>query len=343
MDDATGRQGDGRAVTILDVARAAGVSKSTVSRVLDERYPLSKSANADKVRRAARELGYHRDVFASGLRQGKTHTVGVVVPRLTDTAMATFFEAVSRVCDSRGRFAVVATTDHEPDGARRAVETLVKRRVDGLVFAADRRGDPTAERLGVLGIPHVCALRGEGGSPRALGDDVLGGYLATRHLMDLGHRQIALLNGPSFASNARGREEGYRAAQDEQGWRPHDGLVHSTDFTVDCAAAATESLLDASTEFTAIFAATDNIAIGAVSALTRRGLRVPDDVSIVGYNDIPLARHFPVPLTSVRIPFDEIAANAIDLLDDAGARQGGEFPTRVSTPTLIPRASTRRL
>lgn len=332
---------NGKTVTIMDVARAAGVSKSTVSRVLDDRLPPSRSPNAERVRRAAAELGYSRDVFASGLRQGRTNTIGVIVPRLTDTAMATFFEAVSRACDRRRKFAVVATTDNDPEGAHRAVDTLLRRRVDGLIFAADRQGDPTASRLRDSRIPHVCALRSEGSSSASLGDDVLGGYLATRHLLDLGHRRIALLSGPDFASNSRGRAEGYRRALEEQGIETDPLLIRPTDFTVNSAAEAASHLLDSGTDFSAIFAATDNIAIGAVSVLARQGQHTPEDVSVVGYNDIPLAGHLPTPLTSVRVPFDEIAANALTLLEGQSGETAPE--TRISTPTLIPRSSTRRL
>ncbi|MDS2172220.1 LacI family DNA-binding transcriptional regulator [Nesterenkonia sp. CL21] len=325
------------------MARAAGVSKSTVSRILDDRLPHSGSPNAQRVRRIAEELGYTRDVFASGLRQGRTNTVGVIVPRLTDTAMAVFFEAISHASDRRGRLAVVATTDHEPDGARRAVQNLVKRRVDGIIFAADRRDDPAHSWLEESEVPYVLALRSEGDGDAAVGDDVLGGYLATRHLLDLGHSSIALLTGPEFASNARLRQQGFREAMEEQGAEIDPVLVRATDFTVDSAAEAVHEMLDAGHGFSALFAATDNLAIGAMSALSRRGLTVPDDVSVVGYNDIPLSAHLPIPLTSVRVPFEEIAANALELLEAKIDHREVVRGVKVSTPSLIPRRSTRRV
>lgn len=332
----------GRHVTILDVAEAAGVSKSTVSRILDDRLPRSGSPNAQKVRRVAEELGYSRDVFASGLRQGRTNTVGVIVPRLTDTAMAVFFEAISRASDRRGRLAIVATTDHEPDGARRAVRNLVKRRVDGIIFAADRHDDPAVTWMDESEVPFVLALRREGRGEAAVGDDVLGGYLATRHLLDLGHTTIALLTGPEFASNARLRQQGFREAMEEQGAAIDPVLIKATDFTVDSAAEAVDEMLDAGHGFSALFAATDNLAIGAMSALARRGLAVPDEVSVAGYNDIPLSAHLPIPLTSVRVPFEEIAANALELLEEKLDQRGTRGEVKVSAPSLIPRGSTRR-
>lgn len=325
-----------RPVTILDVARASGVSKSTVSRILDERAP-SISPNAAKVRETAQRLGYKRNLFASALRQRRTNTVGVVVPRLTDTTMAIFFEAVSQLCARQGRLAIVATAGHAAGGSQQAVETLLERHVDGLILATDRSRDGTVQNLRDRDIEHVCALRSEGLSPAALGNDQLGGYLAARHLLDLGHTEIAMVNGPRFASNARGREAGFLEALTEVGLRPTH--ISKTDFTTQTGAEAATQIIKSPTRFTALFAATDNLAIGAMSALTQAGLSVPQDVSVVGYNDIPLARHLPTPLTSVRVPFDEIASNALSILE----RSPSTPEQLISTPTLISRGSTRRM
>lgn len=223
------------------------------------------------------------------------------------------------------------------------MRNLVKRRVDGIIFAADRRDDPVVSWLDESEVPYVLALRREGGGDAAVGDDVLGGYLATRHLLDLGHTTIALLTGPEFASNARLRQDGFREAMEEQGAAIDPVLVGATDFTVDSAADAVHRMLDAGHEFSALFAATDNLAIGAMSALARRGKRVPDDVSVVGYNDIPLSAHLPVPLTSMRVPFEEIASNALELLEAKIDHRSVTGGVRTSTPSLIPRGSTRRV
>jgi LacI family transcriptional regulator len=198
--------------TIRDVAAAAGVSTSTVSRVLDERLPVSRSATAERVRRVADELGYRPDASASSLRRGKTGTIGVIVPRLTDTAMAMFFEALSVACARSHRFAIVAITYDTPGADRLAAETLLQRKVDGLILTTARRDDDFPAVLTARNIPYVLALRTDGTSPSSVGDDELGGYLATRHLVDLGHRRIGLIAGPSYASSATGRRAGYTRA-----------------------------------------------------------------------------------------------------------------------------------
>lgn len=325
-------------VTLHDVARASGVSKSTVSRLLDERLPRSDSEKARHVRKVAAELGYMRDVSAASLRRGKTGMIGVIVSRLTDTVVAMLYESLSRAASKSGQFTIVATTEDEPDADRRAADMLLHRGVDGLILATARKGSSFVDDLEERGVPHVLVLRRNGASRASIGDDPLGGYLATRHLLDLGHRDIAILAGPDFASNACDRVAGYRNALAEAGLEIRPEWIVPSAFGIDAGAEAADTLLASGPRPTAIFAVNDNIAIGALSSLARRGISVPDDVSMVGYNDIPLVRHLPVPLTSVRVPFDQVATSALELL---GAETLTERDrVRIATPTLIPRRST---
>lgn len=328
-------------VTILDVAAEAGVSKSTVSRILDERLPRSDSETARRVRQVAARLGYVRDVSAASLRRGQTNTIGVIVPRLTDTVMAMLYEALARACARSGRFAIVATTDDEPRADRAAAQTLLQRGVDGLVLSTARDGDDFTQELEDRGVPYVLALRSDGRSLASVGDDRLGGYLATRHLIDLGHRRIGIIAGPGYASSSRGRLEGYRQALAEAGIGADAGLVIESTFGIDSGTEAAERLMRLPVPPTALFAVNDNTAIGALSALARLGLSVPGDISLVGYNDIPIVGRLPTPLTSVRVPFDQIAADALDLLTRSPSSEGDRI--RVSAPTLIPRRSTAPL
>jgi LacI family transcriptional regulator len=325
-------------VTLHDVAAAAGVSKSTVSRILDERLPRSESESARRVRQVAAQLGYFRDVSAASLRRGRTMTIGVVVPRLTDTVMAMLYEALAHACRRSGQFAIVATTDDEPQADRAAVEALLNRRVDGLVLSTARTGDDFFEGLAARGVPYVLALRTNSHSLASVGDDRLGGYLATRHLLDLGHRRIGIIAGPTYASTARGRTVGYRQAMAEAGAEVDPAWVVESTFGIDSGAEAAEVLMGLARRPTAVFAVNDNTAIGALSTITKLGLSVPKDVSLAGYNDIPLVSRLPTPLTSVRVPFDQIATAALDLL--AHGPTGEHDRIRISAPTLIPRRST---
>lgn len=324
-------------ITLHDVAAAAGVSTSTVSRILDERLPRSESDTARKVRQVAAELGYMRDISAASLRRGNTLTIGVIVPRLTDTVMAMLYEAIAQAAARTGRIAIVATSGDDPASDRAAADSLLQRGVDGLILSTAREGDRFPEELRARGVPFVLALRTDGHSPSAIGDDRLGGYLATRHLIDLGHRRIAIIAGPDYASSSRKRLDGYRNALAEAGIPEDPQLVQASTFGIASGAEAAMRLLALTRPPTAIFAINDNTAIGALSALTRAGLSVPADMSLVGYNDVPIVSCLPVPLTSVRVPFDQIASMAVELLD-APPDAAGQI--RRATPTLIPRQST---
>lgn len=329
-----------RPPTILDVAREAGVSKSTVSRVLDERLPTSNSATAQRVRDAAQRLGYRRDRFASALRRQQTRTIGVLVPRLTDTVMAMTFERIAAACARRDQFAIVATTDDDPLTEKEAVERLLDQRVDGLVLTTARLDDDVTSALREQGVPVVLALRSDGSTPSATGDDELGGYLATRHLLDLGHRRVALVAGPSYASSAVGRQVGFRRAMAEAGIDDVDDLVHESAFSMESGEEVARRLLAARARPTAVFAVNDNTAIGVLAAAQALGLSVPEDLSVVGYNDVPVSARLPRPLTTVRVPFDQIATATLELLDET--RAGAPARHVTVAPTLIPRSTSAR-
>lgn len=328
----------GTTVTLRDVAAASGVSVSTASRALDDRGTASKSAAAAHVRKIAEELGYRRNSFASSLRRGETRTLGVLVPRLSDTVMALMFEELERAAAGRGYFAMVATSGDDPDDERRAAETLLDRNVDGLILATARLDDELPRLLRKRGITHALVLRTDGESPSAIGDDEVGGYLAVRHLIDLGHRDIGVVTGPSFTSSAVARLIGARKALEEAGINTPEEWLIAAGYGIENGFSAGEFLLGdrAGKRPTAIFAANDNIAMGIMAAAHRSHVTVGEDLALVGYNDTPLSAMLPTPLSSVRVPLDQIASTAIDLI----VNPGKEPRIRKSMPALIPRASS---
>lgn len=328
----------GTTVTLRDVAAASGVSLSTASRALDERGTASKSAAAAHVRKVAEELGYRRNSFASNLRRGETRTLGVLVPRLSDTVMALMFEELERAASDRGYFAMVATSGDDPDDERRAAETLLDRNVDGLILATARLDDELPRHLRERGVAHALVLRTDGVSPSALGDDEVGGYLAVRHLIDLGHRDIAVVTGPSFTSTGVARLAGARRALDEAGIEPPEEWLMAAGYGIENGFSAGEALLAGNTgkRPSAVFAANDNLAMGIIAAAHRFHVTVGEDLALVGYNDIPLSSRLSTPLSSVRVPLDQIAGNAIDLI----VNPAKEPRIRKSMPTLMPRESS---
>jgi len=328
----------GASVTLRDVAAASGVSLSTASRALDERGNASRSAAAEHVRKVAEKLGYRRNTFASNLRRGETRTLGVLVPRLSDTVMALLFEELERAAADRGYFAMVATSGDDPDDERRTAETLLDRNVDGLILATARLDDDLPRRLRERGVTHALVLRTDGVSPSSLGDDEVGGYLAVRHLIDLGHRDIAVVTGPSFTSSGVARLAGAQKALKEAHIAAPEEWLIAAGYGIENGFAAGESLLREATgkHPTAVFAANDNIAMGVIAAAHRFDITVGQDLALVGYNDTPLSARLPTPLTSVRVPLNQIASTAIDLI----VNPGREPHIRKAMPTLIPRESS---
>jgi LacI family transcriptional regulator len=326
----------GTIVTLKDVAAASGVSISTASRALDERT-TSRSASAAHVRKVAEDLGYRRNSFASSLRRGETRTLGVLVPRLSDTVMALMFEELERAASSRGYFAMVATSGDDPGDERRAAETLLDRNVDGLILATARLDDELPRLLRQRNVAHALVLRTDGVSPSSLGDDEVGGYLAVRHLIDLGHRDIAVVTGPSFTSTGTARLAGARRALKEADIETPEKWLLAAGFGIENGFAAGEALLGQDRRRpTAIFAANDNLAMGVIAAAHRLNITVGEDLALVGYNDIPLSSRLATPLSSVRVPLDQIANNAIDLI----VNPGKEPRIRKAMPSLIPRQSS---
>ncbi|PRA12022.1 LacI family transcriptional regulator [Arthrobacter sp. MYb211] len=329
---------NGAAVTLKDVAAASGVSLSTASRALDDRGTPTRSAAALHVRKVAEELGYRRNSFASNLRRGQTRTLGVLVPRLSDTVMALMFEALERAASARGYFAMVATSGDDPEDERQAAETLLDRNVDGLILATARTEDDLPKHFRDSGIAHALVLRTDGVSPSSLGDDEVGGYLAVRHLVDLGHRYIAVVTGPSFTSTGIARLAGARRALDEANIQPPEGWLMAVGYGIESGYSAGKSLLAGgkATRPSAVFAANDNLAMGVLAAAKHFGINVGEELALVGYNDIPMSALLPTPLTSVRVPLDQIANSAIDLI----VNPGKEPQIRKAMPSLMPRASS---
>jgi LacI family transcriptional regulator len=186
-------------------------------------------------------------------------------------------------------------------------------------------------------VPHALVLRTDGISPSAVGDDELGGYLAARHLVDLGHTAIAVLPGPLFTSTASGRLEGSSRALRDAGLTLNAEWTIESGFGIEDGLQAGQRLFASSPRPTAVFAANDNLALGVMAAAHEHSLSVGDDVALVGYNDIPLAHLLPVPLTSVRTPFDQLATTAVDLLLHS---ESIAEPIQRALPTLIPRRSS---
>ncbi|MBP2326645.1 DNA-binding LacI/PurR family transcriptional regulator [Kibdelosporangium banguiense] len=334
-----GRGGGSAAPRSVDVARLAGVSQKTVSRVFNNEPYVSDEVR-QRVLGAAEELGYRLNNAARALASGRTRTIGVVTLGTALYGPASLLVGIERAARDTGyTVRVVNTADGAPAGIAGAVESLLDQGVDGIVISEPIDQGEVTLRVDVpvlvLGAPADIA------GPRAVAAGVRSDLLAraaTEHLLDLGHATVHHLAGPQRWYSARDRLEGWRAALTDRG--AYLPAVVEGDWS---AASGYEvgRELAADQDVTAVFAANDDMAIGLIRALLEAGRRVPEDVSVVGFDDIPVAAYVTPRLTTVRQPFDAVAKQGLELLvhaienPDADPLPAGDPPV-----DLVVRAST---
>lgn len=325
--------------TIHDIAELAGVHPSTVSRALSAHpsRPVAQETVA-RIREIADSLGYRANPWAQSLRTRRTMTIGVVIPHLEDNVLAEIFESAADAALALGYQTITVSTRDRMDRTEQAVRALTGRRADGLLLATARLVDPVIDRLRHDGTPYVLINRAHLDDPCIRADDDRGAYLATRHLLERGHRRIALLAGLEDASTGQLRRAGYENAMREFGCKVDDDLVLWSGLGIESGITYGRALLSRDPHPTAIFATNDFLALGVMSAARELGLRVPDDVAIVGYNNTPVGANLPVPLSSVSIPLREMGAQATRTLIES--IEGGAAHSRVYEPELIVRESS---
>jgi LacI family transcriptional regulator len=327
--------------TIQDVARRAGVSRQTVSRVLNNKGEV-RPGTRDRVLAAIEELNYRPNAVARSMVRGHTCTLGCISPSLTDFTFASIIEGAQAEARRLGYFILTGSAPTEQE-VESLLEEFLHRQVDGLIVFnpyADGRFrylHPLIE----TGIPVVYLGNTARGEPvsSVRCDDQNGGYQATRYLLDLGHTAIATVTGPPNEECVGDRLNGYRRALEERGLPADDRRVVSGNWSALSGYQATRSLLESGARFTAVFAQNDQMAVGAIRALREAGLRVPGDVSVIGFDDIPLASYFDPPLTTLRQPMAELGEHAARLLI-AAIREPHTPPQRLLIPArIVERAS----
>lgn len=307
-------------VTIKDVARAAGVSPSTVSRVISDHPRISQSTK-ERVRQVMKELGYHPNAIARSLVTQSSRTLGLVMSRAAEKALANpFFPEVIRgigAVANQARYALLLSTSLSP---RRELEEcldmLESHRVDGVILLASRVKDRLVARLAREGYPFVVVGRVAEGDRVwwVNNDNAQAAREGVEHLLALGHRRIGCLAGAPEYLVTQDRVAGYRQALEAWGLPFDPGLVRYTDFSRDQGWEAARDLLRQPQRPTAFFATDDLLAWGAVQAAAELGLEVPGDLSVVGFNDDPLSAYVNPPLTTIRVPIFELGRVAARLL-----------------------------
>jgi LacI family transcriptional regulator len=334
-----------RKATLQDVAEEAGVHPSTVSRALNpDKRNLVNPETREAIRQVAEQLDYRPDKVARSLRRGRTNVIGVVVADLGNPFISPVLRGIENALTGRRVMQLVVESRDSSDRLARVCEALVEQRVDAIITTAARTGDRATLRRVARQVPLVLAVRDLPGEEVATvaHDDVLGGKLAARHLVDLGHSHLGSLVGPDDVSSFRHRRRGFRDAAAEAG---HDVLEISDATllpTVEEGRRLMELLLhDHGDDLpTAVFVHNDPMAVGAVDAARAAGLACPDDISIMGYNNNPLTGYVAPPLSTIHLPGYELGRLAADtvigMLDEPGVTPY----TITLPPRLVPRAST---
>lgn len=329
-------------VSIKDIARAAGVSHSTVSRALSDN-PLVAIATRRRIQGIAQELGYTPNAIARGLVTQQTHTIGVIVTTIADPFVGEVVRGIEELAADNGYHVFLGTSHSDPIREVNLVKGLREWQVDGVIVASSRVGALYMPLLNEIGVPIVLINSQQDGPyiHSVTVDNVQGGQMATEYLIRQGHDCIAYMGGPSDHSSHRDRLLGYQNGLRNGGIAFDPTLVCSGNGRADCGEQVAQ-LLGRSPRPTAIFTYNDWTAIGVLHALKRRGLGVPGDMSVVGFDDIEFASYTDPPLTTIRQPKDEMGRLAIRMLVDvlrgvpvANVKVPGTLVVRESTGALV--------
>jgi DNA-binding LacI/PurR family transcriptional regulator len=338
----TGVRAEGCNVTMKDIARIAGVSQSTVSRILNDTpvsVPVSQKTR-ERVLAAAEEHGYRPNPLARALRGAPTMLVGAIVRDMTDPFFAVAVDALASTAKTRGYAVVLGHARSRADDALALAAMLESRHCDAILLVGDFHEQPLIDDLRRSRIPVVALWHGvqSHGFHSVNVDNVAGIRLALGHLVGLGHTRIGFVGGAALG-DIREREAAFRDAAAELGLSLADAGVQRVENTFAAAGPALDRLLGQVSAPTAVVASTDVLAIGLLHAAAELGLRVPDDLSVVGFDDIPFAAATVPSLTTVHMPVAEMCAAAIEIAVTVERTAAPE--ARTFEPTLVVRASTR--
>lgn len=327
--------------TMKDVARLAGVSTSTVSHVINNNRFVSDVIRA-RVMKAVDQLNYAPSALARSLKINQTRTIGMLLTASSNPFYAEVVRGVERCCYERGYSLILCNTEGDHHRLSRSLETLLQKRVDGLLVMCTESRMPSPEitrRYPSIPMVMMDWAPFEGSSDVIKDNSLQGGEMATQYLIAQGYRKIACIAGPQDKTTAHNRLEGYRRAMQAAGLPIPANYEVIGDFEFEAGFRAMQTLLALPEPPEAVFTGNDAMAVGAYRALYDAGLAIPDDVAVVGYDDIELARYMTPPLTTIHQPKDELGELAIDTLLYRLEHPDIEHSVLVLTPELIVRGS----
>ncbi len=330
--------------TLRDVAAVAGVHPATASRALNpETRLLVSEETAGRVTAAAAALGYRPNPVARSLRTRRSHSVGVLIPDLNNPIFPPIVRGLEDKLAAAGYVALLGNTDADASRERRLFEQMRARHVDGFVLATATLHDPLLTEAAAAELPVVLMnrLAHDYSFPSVSVDNEQGSRMTVTHLARLGHTRIAHIAGPQEASTGVGRLRGFRDGMASHGLEVDEDLIaYAGKYTVEEGARCGRELLAGHSDITAVAAANDMLAVGCYAALEEAGRQCPDEISVVGFNDMPFIDRLRPPLTSVRFPHYQLGTEAAQLLLERINGGGGPVKVLYLAPELIVRGST---
>lgn len=331
-------------INIVDIAKKAGFSISTVSRVLNgkaEQYRISKKSQI-KIRETAKRLNYVPNQFAASLKSGKSNTIALIIPSLSNPFFASIASEINAEIRNRGYITIIGDSDENSEIENEELLQMQSRNIEGLVIAPSSQDYKNIKRLHDQGLPVVCIDRyfEDLDIPYVSTDNYRGAYMATQHLLEHGHTRIACIQGVEESTPNRLRIQGYKDAMVNA--RVKDYSISGNDFSVQNGYKETKLLLQQKHRPTAIFALSNTIAMGSMKALKEEGLSIPDDMSIITFDDHPYLDYLATPLTCIAQPTREICRIAVKHLFFMLDKKEVRSRQVLLTPELIYRKSVKR-
>ncbi len=331
--------------TIKDVARKANVSTATVSRILNE-LPGYSEKTKEKVLKAIEELGYQPNAIARGLVSKRTKTLGVLFPNVSSIFASEILNGIEDTAHEQDHSVIVCNTDSNGVRTMKYLQVLNEKRVDGIIFTSEVLKKEYYDALVEMNIPIVLVSTASYRYPLPFVkvDDKHAAYSATEYLIKNGHKKIAMISGTKDDSIAgTPRVEGYiQALKDNNLSYENRRIVYGIDFGYKTGVMCMEELLKKAPDFTAVFAASDEIAIGALSVAYKEGIKVPDDLSIIGYDNLKVAEMSIPPLTTVAQPLYEMGKIATNMLFSM-IKNGNTAESRIIQHRIVERQSVKNI
>jgi LacI family transcriptional regulator len=332
-------------VTLQDIASKTGYTKNTVSRALRNKPEISK-ATRKLINDTAKEMGYITNTIAGALRSGVTRTIAIILGDISNPHFGIMAKEVEIAARRHSYHTFVLNTDENYEVEEEAVYSALSKKVDGIILCPTQKSSKDIRLLKKNGIPFVLWGRYFAAEPETdyvICNDFKGGYLATHHLIERGHRDILCLTGPGYISSARERLAGYQKALKEQGIGYRPDLIRETSVTTGACRQVIQKALEEKVKFTAIFAFSDMLAWEAIYTLNKHGIRVPHDVGVIGFDNIQSRMYLPFPLTSISPSKKRMSRRAVDILmRKINTPTSDQYFHEVIEPTIVIRESTAK-